>query len=130
LTRFCCHFLLNETTRFVQNGVVSYNVHKKNKEKAPNGAVLNGTVAFLLPLDAPGRGRKRLFFLALPVPSFSETTKKRGCTSWVVLWGGCTMVTSTSLPSVLPINIEGGSTKREDKKGRGERTERKEGRMV
>jgi hypothetical protein len=36
---------------------------------------LNGTVAFLLPLDARGRGRRRLFSPALPVPSFSETTK-------------------------------------------------------
>jgi len=36
------------------------------------------------------------------------------------------VVAHASLPSVLPIKTEGESTKREDKKGRGERTERKE----
>jgi hypothetical protein len=36
------------------------------------------------------------------------------------------VVAPASLPSVLPIKTEGESTKREDKKGRGERTERKE----
>jgi hypothetical protein len=49
---------------------------KQKKGKAKNGAVLNNTIAFLLPLDAQGRGRRILFSLALPVPSFSETTKK------------------------------------------------------
>jgi hypothetical protein len=48
---------------------------KKKKEKPKMVPFLNGTVAFLLPLDARGRGRRRLFSPALPVPSFSETTK-------------------------------------------------------
>jgi len=77
LTRFCCHFLLNETTRFVQNGVVSYNVHKKNKEKAPNGAVLNGTVAFLLPWTHQAGEEKDFSFLLCPFP-LSPKPPKRG----------------------------------------------------
>jgi hypothetical protein len=53
--------------RFVQNSVVSYTV-KKNKEKAQNGAVLNGTVAFLLPLDVQKIGEEEGF-----IPLFSPT---------------------------------------------------------
>jgi hypothetical protein len=48
----------------------------KKRGKAQNGAVLNGNVAFLLPLDTRGRGRRRFFSLALSVPYFSKTTKK------------------------------------------------------
>jgi hypothetical protein len=32
---------------------------KKKKGKAQNGAILNGTMGLLLPLDARGRGRRR-----------------------------------------------------------------------
>jgi hypothetical protein len=55
-------FHLNETARFVQNGVVPYTV----KKKAQNDVVLNGTIAFLLPLDAQKIGEKESF-----VPLFS-----------------------------------------------------------
>jgi hypothetical protein len=51
LTRFLHHFLLNETACFVQSGAVSSTIQKK-KGKAQNGAVLNGTMGLLLPLDA------------------------------------------------------------------------------
>jgi hypothetical protein len=60
-------------TRFIQNSAVSCTVHtKKKKEKDLNGAVLNGTVGLLLPLDARSRGRRRFFFLCFPPPFLSQ----------------------------------------------------------
>jgi len=105
---------------------------------------LNGTVAFLLPLDAQGKGRKRHFSPALLVPSFSKTTKKtptqntlltlvltrglsrgkakqRGCTLWAVVGRLHSGRPCLSPPYILPINTKGESTKEEDKKERGER---------
>jgi hypothetical protein len=38
------------------------------QKKDPNGALLNGIVGLLLPLDVQGRGRRRFFF-----PLFSLT---------------------------------------------------------
>jgi hypothetical protein len=75
LTRFCRLFLLNETTRFGQNGAVSCTVHVKKKQKDPNGAVLKGTVGLLLPLDVRGRGR-RSFFIDFSVPLSLKSIKK------------------------------------------------------
>ena len=73
LTPFYLLFLLNETARFFQNGTVSCTVHVNKKD--PNGAILNGTVGLLLPLDMRGRGRRR-FFHQLFSPSFSKKHKK------------------------------------------------------
>jgi len=106
---------------------------------------LNGTVAFLLPLDAQGKGRKRHFSPALLVPSFSKTTKKtptqntlltlvltrglsrgkakqRGCTLWAVVGRLHSSRPCLSPPYILPINTKGESTKEEDKKERVERS--------
>jgi hypothetical protein len=60
-------------TRFIQNSAVSCTVHtKKKKEKDLNGAVLNGIMGLLLPLDARSRGRRRFFFLCFPPPFLSQ----------------------------------------------------------
>jgi hypothetical protein len=60
-------------TRFIQNSAVLCTVHtKKKKEKDLNGAVLNGIMGLLLPLDARSRGRRRFFFLCFPPPFLSQ----------------------------------------------------------
>jgi len=71
---FWRHFLLNETTCFGQNGVVSCTVKKKEKEA--NGAVLNGTISLLLPCTRKEQGKKRLLCSpATPLfPSLSALT--------------------------------------------------------
>jgi len=48
---------------------------RKKKQKDPNGAVLNGTVGLLLPLDVRGRGR-RSFFIDFSVPLSLKSIKK------------------------------------------------------
>jgi len=121
---FCRLFLLNETARFDQNSVVSCTVYKKKKNtRAQNGAVLNDTVTFLLPLDARGRGRRRFFFLPLS-PSSNLQKDADLPTTFHVLdgwWrGGSTMVAPATSPLFLPIK-----TGEEDQK-RGERTRERE----
>ena len=76
-------------TRFIQNSVVSCTVHaKKKKEKDLNGAVLNGIVGLLLPLDARSRGRRRFFFLcfhrhfSLKTTPTNPTCPKQLSTCW------------------------------------------------
>jgi hypothetical protein len=54
-------------THLVQNGAISYTFIKK--KRAQNGAVLNGSVAFLLPLDEQKTGEEEGF-----VPLFSPTS--------------------------------------------------------
>ena len=49
LTRFYRLFLLNETTHFVQNGIISCTVHEKKKGKTQNGVVLKALWVFFFP---------------------------------------------------------------------------------
>ena len=58
---------------FKWNDIVSCTVHIKKKD--PNGAVLNGTVGLLLPLDVRDRGRRRFFYRLLSI--FLRKTSKR-----------------------------------------------------
>jgi len=106
-------------------------IHCSHK-KRPNGAVLNGTVGLLLPLDAWSRGRRRFFF-----PLFSPTffllkaskrhrprtptcpklstcwRKGRRCAPWVVEGRQHNSRPGLSPPCFLPINT--GETRRKKK---------------
>jgi len=70
---FLAPFLLNETTHFVQNGVVS---SMFQKQKIPNGAILNGIMGLLLSLDARGRGRRRIFLPCFSLPLSPKASKR------------------------------------------------------
>jgi hypothetical protein len=49
---------------------------QKKERKAPNGAILNGTVGLLLSLDEQGRGRRRIFSLAFLLSLFLRKHQK------------------------------------------------------
>jgi len=82
------------------------------KKKDPNGAVLNGTVGLILPLDTRGRGRRRFPSLAFLFPFSSKQLKKmptklptclphgkrRGDAPLWRFWGGYTVAAPTTLP--------------------------------
>jgi hypothetical protein len=74
LTHFGVFFLLNETTCFVQNNVVSCIVHiiKKRERETRNGAVLN-SIMLLLPLDGYKQGKKKFFSPATPLCLYLPT---------------------------------------------------------
>jgi hypothetical protein len=78
LTHFGASFRLNEMTRVGQNGVVScISLEKKERERA-NGAVLNGTISLLLPLDAQRTGEEEAFFpLFFSLLSLSQKPKNQ-----------------------------------------------------
>jgi len=128
---------------FKWNDTVSCIVHIKKRD--PNGAVLNGTVGLLLPLDVRDRGRRR-FFYQLFSPSFSEKhqkdadhnsmcitsdpwptrgREKEGTCPSGYFWCGCTVANPASLSPVFPIDI-GESTRKKEHKKKGGKTERKE----
>jgi len=85
---------------------------QKKKNKDPNGAVLNGTMGLLLPLDARGRGRRRFPSPAFLFPFSSNQLKKtptklptclphgrrKRDTPLGRFWGGCTVAAPTTLP--------------------------------
>ena len=63
-------------TRFGQIGVVScISLEKKERERA-NGAVLNGTISLLLPLDAQRTGEEEAFSLPFFILYLSPKTQK------------------------------------------------------
>jgi hypothetical protein len=66
---FWRHFLLNETTFFVQNDAVSCTV----KKRAQNGAILNYTMHILFHLDAYRQGKKKFFSPATPLSPLAQT---------------------------------------------------------
>ena len=99
-------------------------IHCSLKKKARNGAVLNGTMGLLLPLDARGRGRRRsslplsLSLLKLkktPTQSphlpklwpvaYHDVEKTEGTCPFGGFWGGCTVAALASLSPIFPINI-------------------------
>ena len=104
--------------------------HKKRRDW--NGAVLNGTVGLLLPLDARNRGRRR-FFLPLSPPSspskrrrlpFKKTPTQPKAFHVLKGWqhsGGPVL----SLPCFLPIKTGEGRA-REEEQNRGRKRERRE----
>jgi hypothetical protein len=55
--------------RRVLSKTASFHALFTQKKRDQNGVVLNGTITFLLPLDAQNRGKRRFF-----LPLFSSTS--------------------------------------------------------
>jgi hypothetical protein len=109
---------------FVQNNAISYTVHIK--KKARNGAILNGTVGLLLPLDTRNRGK--IFFSSFVFTDFSSSkaSKRRRprtptCPKLSTCWRGGSIVATPSSFSPVFCLYKQGSTRAGGEHNKGEK---------
>jgi len=122
--------------RRILSKTVSFHALFKKKTRDQNGVVLNGTITFLLSLDARSREEEDFFFLCFPPPALSlkktstnstcpklSTCWRRGrrCVPRAVFGAATQWPPPASLSPVFPINA-GESTKKRG--GKREETEK------
>ena len=116
-----------------------FHTFSKKKRRIKNGAVLNGTICLLLPLDERSRGRRRFFFFChhhLSLQKHADTTCPKLSSCWRrgsrcvprAIFGAVAQWPPQPRPSpVFAYKNRGGEEKKSTREQRGSRDRKKKG---